>query len=219
MNKIRLLLLTLLVQVSMGVGAQIPAEVKEVLRKCSEKMDNPAGVEVDVKLHVGMKIISMNGTVKSFSKGDKSLEQMTVKGMGVEEYSETGFDGEQEWEYKKAMKKGDADSLIISKTTKKKKGDNDLDFDMDKEYRKAKMKLKGANYEITFTDPIDKDAPSKSIMKINKDNFYFYEMTVKSGLMTMRLTVNKIKVGVPDSQFIFDESKYKGAVVVRKNKN
>lgn len=219
MNKMRIWLLMLLVQISMCVSAQIPAEVTEVLKKCSEKMDNPAGVELDMKIHVGMKIISMNGTVKSFSKGDKSLEQMTVKVMGVEEYSETGFDGEQEWEYKKAMKKGDADSLIISKTTKKKKGDNDLDFDMDKEYRKAKMKLKGANYEITFTDPIDKDAPSKSIMKINKDNFYFYEMTVKSGLMTMRLTVNKIKVGVPDSQFIFDESKYKGAVVVRKNKN
>ena len=212
-------MLVLLVQLSMGISAQIPAEVTEVLKKCSEKMENPAGLELDMKLHAGMKIFSMNGTMKSFMKGDKSFEMITMKAMGREIYSESGFDGEQEWEYKKAISKSDADSLIITKTAKKKKGDNDLDFDMDKEYRKAKMKLKGANYEITFTDPIDKDAPSKSIMKINKDNFYFYEMTVKSGLMTMRLTVNKIKVGVPDSQFIFDESKYKGAVVVRKNKN
>ena len=206
----------LLVQLSMAVSAQIPAEVTEVLKKCTEKMENPAGLELDTKLHAGMKIISMNGTMKMFMKGDKSFEMITMKAMGREIYSESGFDGEQEWEYKKAISKSDADSLIITKTAKKKKGDNDLDMDMDKEYRTAKMKLKGPNYEITFTDPIEKDTPKKSILKINKDNFYLYEMTAKDGIMTMRITVTKIKVGVPDSRFKFDESKYAGAVVVRK---
>ena len=64
MNKMRRWLLMLLVQLSMAVSAQIPAEVTEVLKKCSEKMENPAGLELDMKLHAGMKIISMNGTMK-----------------------------------------------------------------------------------------------------------------------------------------------------------
>ena len=40
-------------------------------------------------------------------KGDKSFEMITMKAMGREIYSESGFDGEQEWEYKKAMKKAE----------------------------------------------------------------------------------------------------------------
>ena len=36
----------------MTVQAQIPAEVKDILKKCSEKNHYSGGAEMDIKLHV-----------------------------------------------------------------------------------------------------------------------------------------------------------------------
>jgi ABC-type uncharacterized transport system substrate-binding protein len=78
------------------------------------------------------------------------------------------------------------------------------------------MKLKCVNYEITFSDPISKDSPKKTTIKINKDTYYFYEMSFKESGATVRMTVKKIKIGADDKVFKFDPSQYPTAVVVRK---
>ncbi len=48
--KRRLLCLLIAFVATVGSMAQIPANVKEVLKKCDEKMDNPAGLVVDLSL-------------------------------------------------------------------------------------------------------------------------------------------------------------------------
>ena len=78
------------------------------------------------------------------------------------------------------------------------------------------MKLDGRYYEITLTKPIKKDSPSKVVMKIDKDKYYFREMKTKVKGVTMTMTLTKIKIGVSDDVFKLDLKKYPNAVVVRK---
>lgn len=219
----RWLLLMLLMLVCMDMQAQIPQQVTEVMRKCQKKMENPAGVEMDMNIHVGMMIFSMNGTMKMMMKGEKSFYTISMKLLGQEMLEEVGFDGTQEWEFtgmpeklKKNTKKPVADTLTITQVNRKAKGDYDLEFDLDKDYNKAEMKVKGPNYVITFTQPKEKDAAKQIVMKINKDNYYFYELSSKEKGVTMRMTATKIKVGVSDHQFKFDLNRYPGAVIIRK---
>lgn len=210
------MLAAILICGQMKALAQIPAEVIDVLKKCDEKMSNPAGLEIDGTIKAKMFIFSMNGTLKSYMKGDKSKDIMRVKAMGFEEYEESGFDGTQEWTYKKPAKEKERDSLIIKKADKRAKSESNLDMDIYKEYNKAKMKISGRYYVITLTNPKTKDSPKKTILKIDKETFYAREMYAKEGGGSMTVTITKIKVGVNDNVFILDPKKYPKAVVVRK---
>ena len=144
---------------------------------------------------------------------------MESKMFGDELMVETGFDGQQEWNYmhrKGEGSKAKRDTLTITKTTKKPKNENAIDFGIYKNYKTAKMKLDGQYYEITFTKPVKKDSPSKVVMKIDKDKYYFREMTTKVKGTKMTMKLNKIKIGVSDDVFKLDLKKYPNAVVVRK---
>lgn len=212
MRKIVLLILALCA--TMMVQAQIPAEVKTVLEKCGKVMENPRGLMIDMKMHMSMSVLSFNGTMKLYSKGEKSLMTMTMKLMGKELLTEEGYDGVQEWTYTSEFGK---DTLVIKKAAKKSKGDYDLDFDLDKEYKTAKMKVvKDRYYEVTFTNPISKDVPKSSVMVIDKNNYSFHEFRVKEGMLKMKLTATKITVGVSDQIFVLDLKKYPNAKVIRK---
>ena len=212
MRKIVLLILVLCA--TMMVQAQIPTEVKTVLEKCGKVMENPRGLMIDMKMHMSMSVLSFNGTMKLYSKGEKSLMTMTMKLMGKELLTEEGYDGVQEWTYTSEFGK---DTLVIKKAAKKSKGDYDLDFDLDKEYKTAKMKVvKDRYYEVTFTNPISKDVPKSSVMVIDKNNYSFHEFRVKEGMLKMKLTATKITVGVSDQIFVLDLKKYPNAKVIRK---
>ena len=202
----------------MSVLAQIPAEVIDVMKKCDAKMDNPAGLEMDATVKAKVLFFTLNGTLKSYMKGKKSKDIMKMKGMGMEMYEESGFDGTYDWTYKKAFgkKEKEKDSLIIKPADKKSKEDTSIDLEIYKEYKKAKMKVSGKYYEITLTSPVKKDDPKKMIMKIDKDNYNFREMWAKAGPGSMTVTVTRIKIGVSDDVFKFDPKKYPNAVVVRK---
>ena len=80
------------------------------------------------------------------------------------------------------------------------------------------MKEKNERYEITFTEPKEKDMPNKTTMVVNKSDYSFYQMGVKDGLMGFTMTATKIKYGVSDGMFVLDAKKYPNAVMVKKDK-
>jgi len=195
-------------------NAQIPAEVSAVLKKSSTMMSDPTGVEYEMDIKVKMLVVNvMSGKMTMASLGEKNRFTMTVKAMGQELITEGGFDGEYEWEHNKGL---GADTLYITKTTKKSEGEYDIDFNLDQEYRKAKMNKEGDYYVIDFSDPKDSDAPGKVTMKINAKNYYFHEMKTSKSGATMTLTLTKVRTGVQDAIFLFDPKKFPNAVVVRK---
>ena len=196
--------------------AQIPAEVKDILQKCSEKSRHSGGTEIDIKLHVGAVIASMNGTMKMYKKGDKSFSVVNMKVLGREIYGETGFDGTQEWKYSKASDKDERDTLAITKSAKKSKDKYSINLGLDKEYKKAKLKTTDKYYEITFTDPLKEKTPKKAILRIEKDKYLLHEYETKVSIASMKMTVTRIKYGVSDNVFVLDPKKYPNAVVVRK---
>lgn len=218
MSKFWMLTFVLMMCGIMSAEAQISAEVSELLKKVAAKMDHPSGTEVDMNVRAKMFIISVNMKMTVFSKGDKQRMKGTMKILGKTAQIESGFDGQQEWEYKHldVIKENKKDTLYIKKVAKKSKADYDVDFDLDKSYRKATIKLKDKYHVITFTNPISKDDPKKVTMKIDKDNEVLREVSVKEGGATMTLTFNRIKYGVNDNVFVLDTSKYPGAVIVRK---
>ena len=84
--KRRLLCLLIAFVATVGAMAQIPANVKEVLKKCDEKMDNPAGLVVDLTMKAKvMAVISLNGTAKMYSKGDKEFMTVTKVTVGAKD--------------------------------------------------------------------------------------------------------------------------------------
>lgn len=199
------------VMAAMGLQAQIPAEVTNVMNKCRAAMNNPAGLEyvMDMKSSMGpVKLLDMN--IVNGSKGEKSKSIITMKVLGQEIIMEAGFDGTQEWD-------ADQDTVIITKTTKRKKDKTDLQLEPDKKYRKARMKEKDDFYEIVFTDPIDRQNEAKKITaKVSKKNYYIRE--IKSGARgaTVNMTISKIRIGLKDDYFKLDLGKYPNAVVVKK---
>ena len=215
MKKI-LLFAVAVMMATVGIRAQIPANVMDVLKKCDEKMDNPAGMVLDMTLKTKVMVMSVNGTMKMCSKGDKSYTEVLVKAMGHEMRMEHGFDGQQDWEFVAAQKKDEKDSLIITKANKAKKDDYSIDMDFDKMYKTAKMKEKGLYYEIDFSDRIDPEAPKKMTVKIAKNTYYLREMAFSEGVAKVTMTVTKVTVGARDSYFKLDMNRYKNAVVVRK---
>lgn len=201
------------------IHAQIDPQVIEVLKKSQEKMSNPHGTEIEMTVDVTLMVKLTGMTIRCSEKNNKMRMFVESKVMGQELTAETGFDGQQEWQYihrKDDDKKARRDTLTIIKTTKKPDNEHTVDFGIYKQYKTAKIKLDGKYYEITLTKPVKKDSPSKVVMKIDKDKYYFREMKtkVKGVSMTMRMT--KIKIGVSDDVFKLDLKKYPNAVVVRK---
>ena len=201
------------------IHAQIDPPVIEVLKKSQEKMSSPHGTEIEMTVDVTLMVKLTGMKIKSSEKNNKIRLFMESKVMGQELTVETGFDGQQEWRYihrKDEDDKAKRDTLTIIKTTQKPKNEHSVDFGIYKQYKTAKIKLDGKYYEITLTKPVKKDSPSKVVMKIDKDKYYFREMKtkVKGVSMTMRMT--KIKIGVSDDVFKLDLKKYPNAVVVRK---
>jgi len=210
------ILILLLLQLCVAVQAQIPEEVKDIMKKSAEKFKNDNGLELDMKLHVGAVIMSMDGTMKVCKKGDKSFSAMKMKVKGHEMYRETGYDGTQTWTYGKAVDEEERDTLTITKGAQKKKEKFSVNMGLDKEYKNAKLKTTDKFYEITFTGPLKKDTPKKSIVRIVKDTYMLHEYETKVSIASMKMTVTKIKLGVSDNLFVFDPKKYPNAVVVRK---
>ena len=211
-----LVMVAVAIMTAMSVQAQIPAEVKDILKKCSEKNQHSGGTEIEIKLHVGAVVASMNGTMKMYRKGDKSFSIMKMNALGHDIYHETGFDGTQSWNYSKASDEDERDTLIITKGAQKKKDKFSINMGLDKEYKKAKLKTTDKFYEITFTEPLKKDTPKKSIIRIVKDTYMLHQYETKVSIASMKMTVTKIKLGVSDNVFVFDPKKYPNAVVVRK---
>ena len=58
--------------------------------------------------------------------------------------------------------------------------------------------------------------PKRAVMLINKKNNYFQEFSAKESGVTMKMTVQKIKIGVNDQVFKFNQNKYAKAKIVRK---
>ena len=215
MKKI-LVMVAVAIMTAMSVQAQIPAEVKDILEKCAEKDHHSGGCELDMKLHVGAVIASMNGTMKMYKKGDKSFAVMQMKVMGHEIYTETGFDGTQTWRYSKAADDEERDTLTITKGALKKKDKFAIDMGLDMKYKKAKLKTTDKHYEITFTEPLNKEMPKKSIIRIDKNKYLLHEYETKVSIASVKMTVTRIKYGVSDNMFVLDPKKYPNAVVVRK---
>ena len=210
------ILILLMLQLCVAVQAQIPEEVKDIMKKSAEKFKNDNGLELDMKLHVGAVILSMDGTMKVCKKGDKSFSVLSMKVKGHEMYRETGYDGTQTWSYEKAVDEEERDTLTITKGAQKKKEKFSVDMGLDKEYKKAKLKITDKFYEITFTGPLKKDTPKKSIIRIVKDTYMLHQYETKVSIASMKMTVTKIKLGLSDNVFFFNPKKYPNAVVVRK---
>lgn len=210
------ILILLLLQLCVAVQAQIPEEVRDIMKKSAEKFKNDNGLELDMKLHVGAVIMSMDGTMKVCKKGDKSFSVLSMKVKGHEMYREMGYDGTQTWSYEKAVDEEERDTLTITKGAQKKKEKFSVDMGLDKEYKKAKLKITDKFYEITFTGPLKKDTPKKSIIRIVKDTYMLHQYETKVSIASMKMTVTKIKLGLSDNVFFFNPKKYPNAVVVRK---
>ena len=215
MKKI-LVMVAVAIMTAMSVQAQIPAEVKDILEKCAEKNHHSGGYELDMKLHVGAVIASMNGTMKMCMKGEKSFSVIQMKVMGHEIYTETGFDGTQTWRYSKAADDEERDTLTITKGALKKKDKFAIDMGLDMKYKKAKLKTTDKHYEITFSEPLNKETPKKSIIRIDKNKYLLHEYETKVSIASVKMTVTRIKYGVSDNMFVLDPKKYPNAVVVRK---
>ena len=204
--------------VAVNVNAQIDSQVIEVLKKSQEKMSSPLGTEIEMTVEVTLLVKLTGMKIKCAEKNNKIRMFLESKVLGQEMTVESGFDGQQEWEFMHSKDDGKArrDTLTIKKTTQKPKNENTIDFGIYKEYKTAKMKLSGQYYEITLTNPIKKDSPGKVVMKIDKDKYYFREMKTKVKGVTMTMTLTKIKIGVSDDVFKLDLKKYPNAVIVRK---
>ena len=51
---------------------------------------------------------------------------------------------------------------------------------------------------------------------LTQDNYVFQELSASDSGVTMKVTLIKMKIGVPDSVFKFDPKRYPNAVIVRK---
>lgn len=223
MKKIKLMVVAAMM-VTTSALAQFPDNVKEVLKKCDEKMasyNTDVGVVFDMNMKAKVSILSVNGTVKSYVKNKKFFNIMSVKLLTKSVNYEIGCDGEQKWTYKGSVDEGKKDSLIITKATEATKNDygtNNKDYE--KEYSKAKMKEVGRYYEITFSGPKKKDISKKTSIKIDKENYLLREFSIDedmagfAGKVTM--TITKITKGCSDNWFKLDMNRYKNAAVVRR---
>ncbi len=212
--------LFLLLALALGIAnaqAQIPTEVTEVMGKCRAAMANATGLEyeMDMKAGIGPVAMKMHFVVANKGNLNRTLMRMTV--LGTEIVTENGFDGTDSWEIDHAAKETQSDTITFTHGNKKKKSKNELSYDLDKQYNKAKMKLKDGYYEITFSEPKDKTNEVKSAtVKISEKNYVIREMRTGARGAKVTMKITKIRVGLKDSYFKLDTSKYPGAVIIRK---
>lgn len=212
--------LFLLLALALGIAnaqAQIPTEVTEVMEKCRAAMTNATGLEyeMDMKAGIGPVAMKMHFVVANKGNLNRTLMRMTV--LGTEIVTENGFDGTDSWEIDHAAKETQSDTITFTHGNKKKKSKNELSYDLDKQYNKAKMKLKDGYYEITFSEPKDKTNEVKSAtVKISEKNYVIREMRTGARGAKVTMKITKIRVGLKDSYFKLDTSKYPGAVIIRK---
>lgn len=215
MKKILWLAVTALLAIA-NVQAQVPAEVKQVMEKCNAAMTPAAGMEYHMEAKTSMGPVSlMTMNIVMGSKGDKERSLVTTKVVGKEVVFEAGYDGSMSWE--RQQMPNSRDSIIISTGKKEGGGDDLVDLGLCDEFKKAKMKEKDDYYDITFSDPKDKDSELKSIsLKVSKKNYLLREM--RTGMKGARvvMTFTKYKVGLKDDYFKLDFTKYPNAVIVRK---
>ena len=203
----------MLIGISVSYG-QIPAEVTDVMNRCRTAMNNPNGLEYEMDVKAGMGPVSMNMHFIIANKGELNRTQFTIKILGKEVSSESGFDGTQTWEIDRSPK-GDTITITPGKNMKKSKGD--LQLDLDKQYKKAKIKLKDGYYVITFSEPIDSSNEVKSItIKISEKNYTVREVRSGARGAKVTMTITKIRVGLKDSHFKLNLAQYPNAVVIRK---
>lgn len=195
----------------LSVHGQVPSEVKEVMRKCEAAMSSPQGVEIDMNVKTSLAFVKMmDMRLVTGEKGSKSKALMTMSILGKEVTIESGFDGEQEWV-------ATDDTVTITKTTTKGKGDSELNFNLANEYKKAKMKLKNDCYYIDFSEPVDKKNEAKSVsVKVSKKDYWLREMKMSMKGAKATITINKVHFGLKDDYFKLDLSKYPKAKVIRK---
>lgn len=193
--------------------AQIPSNVVDVMDRCRNAMNNPTGLEYEMDIKTGVGPVAMKMHIVSGKKGDMHRSKLTMKIMGIGIVSEMGFDGTDTWEVKQSDK---GDTIIITSGDKSEKSDKELSLDLDKQFSKAKMKLKDGYYEITFSEPKDKSSKVKSItVLISEKNYTMRELRTTAGSVKATMTVTKIRVGLRDSYFKLDMSKYPDAVVIK----
>lgn len=212
MNPRKILFLSLaMIMAVLSVHGQVPSEVKEVMRKCEAAMSSPQGVEIDMNVKTSLAFVKMmNMRLVTGEKGSKSKALMTMSILGKEVTIESGFDGEQEWV-------ATDDTVTITKTTTKGKGDSELNFNLANEYKKAKMKLKNGCYYIDFSEPVDKKNEAKSMsVKVSKKDYWLREMKMSMKGAKATITINKVHFGLKDDYFKLDLSKYPKAKVIRK---
>lgn len=212
MNPRKILFLSLaMIMAVLSVHGQVPSEVKEVMRKCEAAMSSPQGVEIDMNVKTSLAFVKMmNMRLVTGEKGSKSKALMTMSILGKEVTIESGFDGEQEWV-------ATDDTVTITKTTTKGKGDSELNFNLANEYKKAKMKLKNGCYYIDFSEPVDKKNEAKSVsVKVSKKDYWLREMKMSMKGAKATITINKVHFGLKDDYFKLDLSKYPKAKVIRK---
>lgn len=212
MKKILLLVMATVVAMA-SVGAQVPAEVTEVMNKCKAAMSNPGGLEytMDMKFSMGPVTLT-NSQLIIGSKGEMNRTVMTMKIMDHEITFISGYDGNETWEVQRFANK---DSINIIKG-KKDKDDEGVDLELANGFRKAKMKLKDGYYEIDYSDPIDKKSEIRKLsVKVSAKNYYLREMRTSVKGAKVLMTITKVKIGLKDDYFKLDLSKYPNAVVTR----
>ena len=210
----RLFLLLGLVLGITSVQAQVPAEVTDVMDRCRAAMTNTSGLEYEMDMKAGMGPLAMKMHFVVADKGKLNRTTMSMKILGVEVTTESGFDGTDTWEIEHSEK---GDTITITKGDTRKKSKGDLSLDLDKKYRKAKMKLKDGYYNITFSEPKDKSSEVKSIsVKISEKNYMMREIRSGARGAKVTMTITKVRIGLKDSYFKLDTSKYPGAVIIRK---
>ena len=197
-----------------GAQAQIPAEVSEVMGKCRTAMTNASGLEYEMDMKAGMGPVAMKMHFVIANKGNLNRTLMSMKVLGAEVVTESGFDGTDTWEIGHAPK---GDTITFTRGNKQNKSKGDISFDLDKQYNKAKMKLKDGYYEIAFSEPKDKNSEVKTAtVKISEKNYVMREMRTGARGAKVTMTITRIRVGLKDSHFRLDLSQYPHAVIIRK---
>lgn len=199
-----------------GAQAQIPAEVSEVMGKCRTAMTNAAGIEYEMDMKAGMGPVAMKMHFVIANKGNLNRTLMSMKVLGAEVVTESGFDGTDTWEIDLASKETEHDTITFTRGDHRKKTDGNISLNLDKEYHKAKMKIKDEYYEITFSEPkAPKNEVKSMTVKISAKNYTMREIKSSAKGARMTATVTKIRVGLKDSHFKLDLTKYPNAVIVR----
>ena len=104
-----LVILVVTLMATANINAQMAPKVIEVLKKSQEAISNPQGTEVDMTVDVTMVVKLTGMKIKTFEKNNKMRMYTESKLLGKELVVETGFDGQQEWNYSHILLPRDED--------------------------------------------------------------------------------------------------------------